>query len=95
MHFDATIQAGSLISAAIFLIVGLMGWYAFRARVDVLIENHAELMRALTARFESHEDRDEEMFEKVQNKIGDLAAGVQRLVGQNEVFRRVQDRRDS
>lgn len=93
IHFDSTVTAGSLISAAIILAVGIAGWVAFRARVDTLLDNQDRLMAHLTQRFEGHEDRDAEMFDKVQSRLSDLAAGIQRLVGQNEAFRITHERR--
>jgi hypothetical protein len=93
VHFDGTITAGSLISGAIVLAVGLAGWVAFRARVDTILKSQADLTEALTSRFEKHEERDSEMFQGIQARLIDLVSGVQRLVGQNDVFRKTEERR--
>ena len=94
MHFDSTITAGSLLSAAIVLAVAIAGWVSFRSRADALLASQADLMNHLIRRFEAHEERDSEVFEKMQNRIGDLASGISRLVGQNEVFQRRNERHD-
>lgn len=91
--YDPTITLGSLFSAAIVLVVSIAGWVAFRARVDAVLSNQDRLMSHLTERFEAHENRDEEMFQKIQTRLMDLSGGIQRLIGQNEVFRQQQDRR--
>lgn len=94
MHFDGTITAGSLISAAIILIVGIAGWVAFRARVQVILDNQQVILDKLTERFEKHEDTDRELFKGMQDAITRLVADVSRLIGRYESapMRRVADK---
>lgn len=84
MHFDGTITAGSLISASIILVVGIAGWVAFRARVQVILDNQQVILDKLTERFEKHEDTDRELFKGMQDAITRLVADVSRLIGRYE-----------
>ena len=93
MRFDWTIEIGTVIQlfgSAVLIGVAVV---SFRTKVNLVLEQQSELMRALSAQLAKHEDRDETLFGEIQSRITDLVGGVQRLVGQNEVFRSGQDRR--
>lgn len=94
IHFDSTVTAGSLISAAIILATGIMGWISFKARVQVILDNQQEILEKLTERFEKHEDTDRELFQGMQKAITQLVADVSRLIGRYESspVRRVMDK---
>lgn len=101
-HFDPTITLSGLLTIGSIIAV----WIGFRAKVNVLLEVHRELIRALDARFDQHELEDDNrfrevaiqfrdsnrevsaQFKEVATRVTDLTAGVQRLVGRDEVFRR-------
>lgn len=94
MHFDGTITAGSILSAVIILGVGFMGWVAFRARVQVILDNQQDILEKLSQRFEKHEDTDRELFKGMQEGITRLVSDVSRLIGRYESAptRRVADK---
>lgn len=77
MQFDGTISAGSIISAAIFLVGTVGGWLAFRSRIDAIVT-------LLAARFEKHEAEDRQMFMTINASILKLVADTSRLIGRSE-----------
>lgn len=93
IQFDMTITLGTLLQIAGTIILAIAAWSAFKTKVELIMKQQQELLNGLTNRFTAHEQRDEKIFDELQKKITDLVGGVSRLVGQNEVFRRNEDRR--
>lgn len=88
-QFDTSISIMGLVNAGVILVVAYGGWKAFQSRVDIILTNQKDLMDKLTDRFEVHEQSDERLFLHIQERITDLVGGVQRLVGQNDAFRKL------
>jgi hypothetical protein len=74
--FDPSINLGSLIALAVIVVGGIKVW-----------AQQKEMLAELARRFHEHEKRDEELFAQMQNRILDLSGGIQRLIGENSVFR--------
>jgi hypothetical protein len=87
-QFDTSISVMGLVNAGVIVVVAYGGWKAFQSRVDILLANQKDLMDKLTDRFEMHEESDERIFLSIQDRITDLVGGVQRLIGQNDAFRK-------
>lgn len=95
LHFDWTISLGNIAQMVTVLVVSTAVWIAFKTRVELILKQQAELIASLRENFDKHEERDDTLFREMQSKITDLVGGVQRLIGQYEVFRSGHDRRQS
>ncbi len=89
---DWTVSIGTLLAVVVTLVsqflFGVVAFKVFQTKTQLLFENQGSILTSLSTRLNQHEQRDEELFEKVQDKLGDLVGGVSRLVGQNDAFRR-------
>lgn len=95
LHWDMTITLGALLQLAGMALIALAAWYGFKSKIeivlakqDVIVSQHSQLLDKVAEQLREHERTDATLFHEIQNRLADLAGGVQRLVGQNEVFRR-------
>lgn len=95
VNFDLTIQLGTIIQVGAMIGTAWVAWSVFKTKVDLMIEQHAELIAGLVTRLDKHEVKDDALFKEVTSSITNLVGGVQRLVGQNEAFRISSERRKS
>lgn len=83
-HMDWTISLGSLLSA-----VSVIGaCVVFFVRMGEIQRQQTEILRTLRDDFRDHQKEDNIRFEKLETRIIDLISGLQRLIGQMELFRR-------
>lgn len=95
IRWDGTITLGTIVQVGVTLALAIMAWSVFKTKVELMLKQQANLIDSMSRRFEEHEKLDRDLFHEIQSRITDLVGGVQRLVGQNEVFRsgQQQDRR--
>lgn len=91
MQIDWTLSLSNVLTY-IGAVVGLI-WWAGR-RLNKFEETLASHATALAHMASSNDERDEKL-EKAMDRIGNLAADLQRLVGRTEVFFLAPERRQS
>lgn len=102
-HFDLTISLGNLMTLAGAIVTMVVVLTTFRAKIDLLIQLHAEELVALRTDLKEHREEDDRRFNEMRieadkrshemaARMFDLVSNVQRLVGQSEM-QRAQDRR--
>lgn len=73
MQFDPTISMGTVIQIAAMIALGIAGWYAFKAKIEVFentLREHAKSMTGHASRLDTHETRILELVGNVQRLIG-------------------------
>ena len=88
MHWNPEISLGTVFVIALQAVFGLLAFVKFNAKADTLIQQHTELIRELRRKFDAHEEEDDRKFERLEARITDLVAGLQRMVGRTDFFRR-------
>ncbi len=90
MHFDGTITLGSIFSAVTIvgaIVVFFVRLVELQRSQNEMQANQSRIMEAIRLDFKKHEDKDDLRFERLENRVIDLVAGLQRMVGNVEVFR--------
>lgn len=85
----------------ITVIGGIWAWIKASHKIDtilvrqgIVIDQQRALLDKLAAQFDAHEHEDDRRFERFEERILDLVAGLQRVIGQSEIFRRTPRTRD-
>lgn len=91
-HFDYTISLGSILTLIGAVVTALMVIGTFKAKIDLLLDLHAEQLVIMRQEFKEHRAEDDKRFSALSERMFEIVSSVQRLIGQAEM-RRTGDRR--
>ena len=80
MHWNGEVTLGNLLTIITLISLAIAAWYGLKARILVfqeMLRTHSQTLMDHAKRLDTYESR-----------ILDLVSGLQRLIGQSEVFRR-------
>ncbi len=89
-HFDSTISMGTIIQLVAIVGAGVVFFVRLaeiQKRQIELIETLREDLHEHKMEFRDHQSKDDTRFDRLEQRIIDLVAGLQRVIGQTEVFR--------
>lgn len=77
MHFNPELNVGSVLTILTMVFLAVAGYYALGAKIETfrsMLQAHADALMRLADRLDKHDER-----------IIDIVAGLQRLIGRSEV----------